>query len=99
MKHFWFKAVFNARAYLIIGVLGDYISEIKLNKDRALEAAKPLCLDFDMDALALSAGVLQIVNNNMVSALKRISIGKGDRNSLPGSPTANAARPRCPPGC
>ncbi|WP_455391959.1 hydantoinase/oxoprolinase family protein [[Eubacterium] cellulosolvens] len=64
-------------ANLIIGVLGDYISEIRLHKGKALEAAKPLCQDFDMDALSLSAGVRQIVNNNMVSALKRISIGKG----------------------
>lgn len=64
-------------ANLIIGVLGKKISGISLNGEKALEAAKPLCHDLGLDLMELSHGVIQIVNNNMVSALKRISIGKG----------------------
>ncbi|MCK5559744.1 MAG: hydantoinase/oxoprolinase family protein, partial [Thermoplasmata archaeon] len=64
-------------ANLINGVLGKNISKIELHGDKALAAGKPLCQTLDMDIMQLSSGMLQIVNNNMVSALKKISIGKG----------------------
>ncbi len=64
-------------ANCITGVLGARISGISLNLDRALAASKLLCNTLDLSPIDLSFGVLRIVNNNMVSALKRISIGKG----------------------
>ena len=64
-------------ANLLTGILGKNISEIELQIDRSLAAAKPLSGTLVMDNSELSSGVLQIVNNNMVSAMKKISIGKG----------------------
>jgi N-methylhydantoinase A len=64
-------------ANLLGGVLGDKISEVTLDKESSLSAAEPLCKNLDMDHTRLSQGVLKIVNNNMLSALKRISIGRG----------------------
>jgi N-methylhydantoinase A len=52
-------------ANLLTGVLGETISNIKLNQQ------------LHIDHNELSTGVLRIVNNNMVSALKRISVGRG----------------------
>ncbi len=64
-------------ANLITGVLGDRISKIELHGERSVEVAKKLCYALDKDLMELSNGVIKIVNNNMVSALKRISIGRG----------------------
>jgi N-methylhydantoinase A len=64
-------------ANLILGVLGGKISELELNGGKAIEAGKQLCHLLNMDIMELCQGVIRIVNNNMVSALKRISIGKG----------------------
>ena len=64
-------------ANLITGVLGENISEISLNSATAKAAGKSLCDTLALELKELSSGVIQIVNNNMVSALKRISIGKG----------------------
>jgi len=64
-------------ANLLTGVLGDSISKVKLSRKRAREAADRLCQELDMCKEYLSEGVLRVVNNNMVSALKKISVGRG----------------------
>ena len=64
-------------ANLVVGVLGPTISQIPLNLERSTQAAKQLCKKLELDLIALSQGVIEIVNNNMVRSLKRISIGKG----------------------
>jgi N-methylhydantoinase A len=64
-------------ANLILGVLGQNISGITLNNDESKKAAENLCNKLGMDIEKLSAGVIDIVNNNMVSAVKRVSVSKG----------------------
>lgn len=64
-------------ANLVMGILGDRISEINLDKNQAINASKKLCTSLDMNVTTLSKGIIKIVNNNMVAALKNISVGKG----------------------
>lgn len=64
-------------ANLLNGILGRKISNITLNKSKAMEVANHFCNSLNLDSMQLSSGVLKIVNNNMVSAIKRISIGRG----------------------
>ena len=64
-------------ANLLNGILGSKISEINLIKNKAIKASKSICNSLNIDSKKLSSGVLKIVNNNMVSAIKRISIGRG----------------------
>jgi N-methylhydantoinase A/oxoprolinase/acetone carboxylase beta subunit len=64
-------------ANLIMGILGDNISKVILNKDQAIEASKSLCKILNIDHQTLSQGIIKIINNNMVNALKNISIGRG----------------------
>jgi len=64
-------------ANLLTGVLGDSISEVRLSRTGAEEAAAGLCQELEMCHDYLSSGVLRIVTSNMVSALKKVSVGRG----------------------
>lgn len=64
-------------ANLLVGILGKKISKIILEPLKSEKASLSLCKKLNIDKMYLSSGVLRIVNNNMVSAMKRISIGRG----------------------
>jgi N-methylhydantoinase A len=64
-------------ANLLIGILGQKVSDILLNKIKARQFASSLSQTLGIDPIELDQGVLKIVNNNMVSAVKNISIAKG----------------------
>ncbi len=64
-------------ANLLLGILGEEISGVKLNKDLARKAAKKLEDKIGLDVEELSRGMIKIVNNNMALAIKKISLSRG----------------------
>jgi N-methylhydantoinase A/oxoprolinase/acetone carboxylase beta subunit len=64
-------------ANLLLGVLGEKISGIKLDIELAKKAAERLCCTLDINPIELSRGVIRIINNNMASALKNFSLSRG----------------------
>ncbi len=64
-------------ANLLLGVLGDEISGVRLNRELAKRA-----MDFLADKLGMlveesTRGIVDIVNNNMALAMKKISLERG----------------------
>jgi N-methylhydantoinase A len=64
-------------ANLLLGVLGESISGINLDTELAKKAGHRICRVLNKNTLQLSQGVISIVNNNMVSALKNYSLSRG----------------------
>jgi N-methylhydantoinase A len=64
-------------ANLLLGVLSESISGINLETDLARKAGRSLCQMLNKNIIDLSQGVIRIVNNNMVSALKNYSLSRG----------------------
>ena len=64
-------------ADLLLGILGEEISGIKLDKKMAVRAAGKFLDKLNLDIEEFTRGVIKIVNNNMAMALKKISIEKG----------------------
>jgi len=64
-------------ANFILGILGDEISGVKLDKRFAENAAKRLGDRIGLSPQEISEGVRKIVNNNMALAIKKITLSRG----------------------
>jgi N-methylhydantoinase A len=64
-------------ANLLLGYLGEEISSLKLNKEKAEKAAKLLAKNWRIGYLDLLQGVQKIVNFNMGEAIKKITLQRG----------------------
>ncbi len=64
-------------ANLLLGVLGEEISGVKLKKELAVRAGKKIGEKIGMSVEELAEGVRRIVNNNMAMVIKKISISRG----------------------
>ncbi len=64
-------------ANLMLGVLGERISEIRLHRELAEKAAEALGRELNLSTPEIAEGVIRIVNNNMALAMKKISLSRG----------------------
>ncbi len=64
-------------ANLILGILSKKISGVSLSLLSSKQAARSLIDQLNLDSEQLSEGVIRIVNNNMISALKNYCLSRG----------------------
>ncbi len=64
-------------ANLLLGVLGDEMSGIRLKRELAKKAVKSLADKLGLSTEDIARGIINIVNNNMALAMKKISLERG----------------------
>ncbi|NPA75562.1 MAG: hydantoinase/oxoprolinase family protein [Euryarchaeota archaeon] len=64
-------------ANLLLGVLGEEISGVSLNKKLAMQAAETIGKIIGVAPMEVAEGVRKIVDTNMSMAIKKISISRG----------------------